>query len=776
MVKKVQTPPHIQHVQKKSRNQYRNNLAIKSNSTDYFGAFMEKYSTYIFLGSLLLIGIIVFKDFIFGNKLYLYKDIGSDSININYPAFFHKLSYFKNFGVLKWSFYQGMGQNVFPQNFKDPFSIILLLFGARYLAYGIIYMEFAKIICAGLFFYLFLKKLSLSPFAVIIGGLLFAYSGFIVLGSCWNIFSLQAVYFALLLYSFERVYQNNQWILYTVAVSLIAVNQVFDLLLFGLFLFFYILFRLLEENNFSFKKISVLFAKIIGFGALGVAIGFIFVVADIIQMLESPRGGGGASFYNKLASMPVFGFEGNMKGPGHYFTAILRFFSNDILGTGSNYKGWRNYLEAPIFYCGLINLLLVPQVFISINKRKRILYLIFIVLFIIPVVFPFFRYAIWAFSGNYYRFYSLLVAFVLLLFSIKALSFIDKNHKVNLVLLIISLLILLVALFYPYNIVTVNHKVQNIVAVFLVVYALLIFLLKYKKVRPVIQSILFILIVIELIYFSGITVNDRLIITKTEFRQKVGYNDFTVDAVDYLNVSNGSFFRINKDYASSLSKPSYNDAFVQNYYGTPSYNSFNQKYFIRFLEEMQIIHSEIESQTRWAIGLMNSPLLHGMASIKYTLTKSHKSDFYLKTMYDSVAAVNDVKIFKNKYFIPLGFTYNKFISEKNFHKLSGLQKSYMIYLAVVVNDSINKINGIPELKLKDTIPDLKNYTWDDYKKSIENLQKDTLLISQQSQNSIKGSIKTDSSKLLFFQYLLIKDGWQRLMVKLLVRYLRILVS
>ena len=31
-----------------------------------------------------------------------------------------------------------------------------------------------------------------------------------------------------------------------------------------------------------------------------------------------------------------------------------------MLGPGLDYKGWRNHLEAPMFYCGLLILLLFP--------------------------------------------------------------------------------------------------------------------------------------------------------------------------------------------------------------------------------------------------------------------------------------------------------------------------------------------------------------------------------------------------------------------------------
>src|SRR5207249_8971699 len=138
--------------------------------------------------------------------------------------------------------------------------------------------------------------------------------------------------------------------------------------------------------------------RIAGLGILGVLISSFFLFADILQMLERPRVGGESSYFSKLLSTPILGVGGKM----HNATAILRFFSSDIIGTGSFFNGWNNYLEAPLFYFGLINLLLVPQLFQFLDKKRKIIYSGLVLLFLLPVLFPFFRYAFWLFSGDYY--------------------------------------------------------------------------------------------------------------------------------------------------------------------------------------------------------------------------------------------------------------------------------------------------------------------------------------------------------------------------------------
>src|ERR1700758_4161248 len=91
----------------------------------------DKYGIKIALGIISLIAFICFKDFILHQKIYLFKDIGSDSLNAS------------------WPFNMGMGQNILSFSFYDPFDYILYLFGKNNMPSLIIYKELVKILLAG---------------------------------------------------------------------------------------------------------------------------------------------------------------------------------------------------------------------------------------------------------------------------------------------------------------------------------------------------------------------------------------------------------------------------------------------------------------------------------------------------------------------------------------------------------------------------------------------------------------------------------------------------
>src|SRR5205823_7176971 len=129
--------------------------------------------------------------------------------------------------------------------------------------------------------------------------------------------------------------------------------------------------------------------------------------------------------------------------PLHYLTAALRFYANDMLGTGSQYRGWQNYLEAPMSYCGLLSLVIFPQAFVRTSWRVRIIYALLIGAIFVPIAFPWFRYLFWAFQGDYYRTFSLFSLFGILTLAMTAFSGYTREQVLSFVILAITIAVLL---------------------------------------------------------------------------------------------------------------------------------------------------------------------------------------------------------------------------------------------------------------------------------------------------------------------------------------------
>ena len=216
-----------------------------------------------------------------------------------------------------------------------------------------------------------------------------------------------------------------------------------------------------------------------------------------------------------------------------------------------------------------------------------------------------------------------------------------------------------------------------------------------------------------------------------------------------------SFFEFTKSTKlspNSLPRNIYNDAKVEGYYGTSCYDSFNQKYYIRFLEEMGIIEKGNEYRSRLSIGLMTQPLVWSFASIKYYIGLDADSPPMKLLNYQPLKINNNIILYKNNHFLPLGYTYDHFIPLSEFRKLKQMQKEQAIYKAFVAEEPIDDTikRKLMNYDIKEIPQDITNITIGSYIRDIDLLRKDTFKIDKFSQNNISGTIKLDTPKLLFF--------------------------
>lgn len=718
--------------------------------TPYLGhldALIEQRALLIFLVAIVAVKLVVFRNFVLLRNAYLFKDIGSDSINSTWVTLFHIVDYLRTDGVPKWSFFQGMGQNLFGVLTFEPFLGAFYAVGPNRVAHAIGYVELVKEILGGLFFFLFLRRSQISGFAAIVGALLFAFSGYVVLGGGWYIFSYDALCIALLLFSLEKLRHDGRWYLVPIPFALMAAYQPFHLYLYAVLVVVYFVVRSLDESPWDYRRTARLVLQTGVLAVLGVLLSAPFFLSNVVQIVDSPRVGGEASFFHILASQPVFRFA----PPLQYVSEILRTFSNDLIGTGDEFHGWQNYLEAPLLYIGLITLLLVPQCIALVDRRRKVVFLSLLALCAVPLVFPYFRYAFWLFAGDYFRTFTFFIALVLLCLAIHGLNLMVRERRVSFGTLLFSVAGLLLVLYMPaptyerYG--ALDERLLAVVAVLLVIHAALLFALRSP--RFVVAAKLGVLgaVAIEAGYFANITVNHRSLLSSDELSRRVGFNDYTREAIDRLNSVDRDFFRVMKTYASGPAiHASLNDGMIQRYRGTTAYHPFNQKGYIDFLRAFDVIPAGNETATRWAIGPANRLVLQSITSVKYGLTKQSEGNPFGMT-YDHVADVQDVHVYRNRYALPLGFSYDRYVTASAFTGLRAAFKDQAILkAAVVAQQDTDRFAGFPTLVSTALV---QSYTLNDYDADTRARRADTLSISEHTQNRIRGTITVAQRRFLF---------------------------
>ncbi|HXT02285.1 MAG TPA: YfhO family protein [Elusimicrobiota bacterium] len=687
----------------------------------------------------------VFWKFLVFHAAYLFKDIAADSINVDYPQLRHLFDYWRTDGMPGWSFSQGLGQDLYPLGWNDPFFLVLIPFSGKSLPFGFIYMEAAKILAAGVFAYLWLRETELTDAAAVAGALLFSFSGFMIVGGPWMIFTPEAVDCAFLLFAFERFLKRGDWRWLPAPLALLSLLRPYLLFPYALFFGLYATARFLDERGWKPRELAAFLWKFLLSAALGVLLAGAQLLSDLRQILQSPRASGPASLFKVYSAKPVFGLAGSVQA----LTGLFRLYSSDLLGTGSAFRGWGNYLEAPLNYCGLACLLLAPQAFAAMDARRRRIYGALTGLAVAPMIFPYFRHLFWAFSGDYYRTYSLFVVVLLVFFAARGLSELQRGGRARNLVLGASLAAALAGLlFVPAAFkAPVDLRLAAALAGLLVADAVLIFLLGVKKYARAALAVLLASIILEAGAASRRTVDSRDVLTAEELAAKSGYNDFTVDALAAIRAGDPSFYRVEKDYRSNPTRyRGFNDPKAQGYFGSSTYAQFNQESSLAFLSELDVLDRAKETDTRWIRGLRDREKLMTLAGVKYYLSKKPAGERPEHFADGALGTFGDVTVYQNRRALPLGFTYDRCLPFSRFHALETPAKEAALLDAFVPLEGQDCL-GFPQLASANAAARDGARGYD---AAVRERRKDVLAVSSWSQNSVEGSIDLPARKLLFF--------------------------
>jgi uncharacterized membrane protein YfhO len=694
--------------------------------------------------TLLLVAALIFRDFLFGASVLLYKDIGSDSLIDYYPTFVHLSDYIRQEGIPSWSFSVGMGQDIF---YLIGYLVLepVTWLPKGLIAHALAWQHLAKILVAGLLFFRFLQLRDLPLPASLVGALLISFSAYMCMGACWYPLADEVVCFTGLLYGTEQALKRGRWWTLTIVVAVVGLLGSFYLYLGALFLLFYVPARLFGKYGWQPRLMVRICFVLAGAAVLGICLGAIVTVPHLCAVLNSPRGSAATSAVAKLSSFPLFGFESHL----HYVTAALRPFANDLLGTADNFRGWGNYLEAPLTYCGLFGLVILPQAFFGTTQRQRIICALFLAGLAMSTVFPWFRYLFWLFQGDYFRAYSLFGILGIVTLSVMAFSRYVEGRALNLRILFATTIVLLGILYLPLDgfqkRIDASLKLQA--TIFLVSYTALLMAGQLMKRQRAAAWAIAVLVAVELIQFDHITVSNRKILSKQELQARVGYNDATVDAVRDIKAGDSSFFRISKPRPSAPTIwTSLNDAMVFGYYGTSSYSSFNNVNYTNFLTAVGAMPPNSELSTRWSVGLLDSPILSTFAAEKYVL--GDDPAFYQTALqYDFVRSYGKDYLFRNELFLPLGLTFNRYMTEGAFLQLPADKKPAALFRAVILSN-IREAQGLSELTVPKLDEEMRASSFSD----VIALRRNTALqLTSFHQTRIEGTVQTEQRSILIIQ-------------------------
>ena len=695
---------------------------------------------------LLLVGLLIFENFVFGDRVLLYKDIGADSINDSYPYFVHLSDYIRHEGIPSWSFCVGMGQSLFYRTGDLIWHPIIWL-PRDLIARALVFEHLGKTLVAGLFFLGFLRLRGLDFCAALLGSLLLAFSSYMCMGSCWLVNADEVVGFSFLLCAAEMAVTRGRWLYLPLAVAALGLVTAFHLYLAALLLVFYVPGRLLEKHGWQPSVLFSVSVRLSAAALLGTGLSAVIWFGSVYCLLNSPRGSGAIANFTWGPSPSFFQLE----SARYYATAALRFFSSDLAGDGGAFRGWENYFEAPIISGGLLTLLLLPQVFFVLPRRRRVLGGLFLALILVPLVLPWFRSLFWLFRGGYVRTLSLFAIFGIITLSMTAFSRCMRRGRLSLWALGVTLVVLLGVLYLPVPSVSslVDRPLRGVLEAFLLLYGALLAGARVLRREAIARWMILFLAAGELIFLDRITVNRRTV-TKQELTERIGFNDRTVEAVRDIKASDPTFFRTTKEWGSGLANaPSLNDAMVFGFYGTLSYSSFNSLNYIKFLEAMDALSGEgLSTDAQWSLGLVAQPLLSVFACEKYAIT-TNPAPYEAAERYEFVRAYGRISLFRNKSFLPFGLIFGRCFAEESFLQMPPWARQLALLCAVAVpGKDIRDQGGLSQISLDDLKERMRDISVPDL---LAERRSSALSIRSFRQTRIDGTVRLEEKGIMVLQ-------------------------
>jgi hypothetical protein len=633
----------------------------------------------------------IYWDFITGAKVLLFKDIGSDSINIFYPIYVQWTKLWSAYSTSSgFSLETVMGQAT-SFNVWDPFSWLIAAGGTESITKNLAFGEMLKAVVSSVLGYFFFRFQKLTNLSSTIGALCLGFSGYIALGaSGWYVHSMEVVSVAFALWAVEYSLAKKPLyiVVFPAAIFYLAKISGFFTIYLAAALFVYIVVRLATE--WDGRKSMPAGAIQLGLLFLGLALSY-DVFASTLSMVnssgraESIKAAGAVSSYG--TKMDVSMFETAPRA--EYSNILLRAYSNNLMGTGNGFRGMMNYLEAPLLYYGLAMLLFLPFFFVGQDKRTRIAYGVLLGAVLMLLIFPWFRFAFWGFRLDYFREYTMLIGAVLLILAMRGLNtFVAAPGKTHTWLAPVATLVAIVLPFTlakPATLIDPSQKTSLV----LLLLGLGGVATAYAVTRR--KDLLLGLVVlasIDLSYNAYTTINKRDLLTTQEIDQGMLYGGSSLKAINWIKSQNtAALYRIAKFTPSGPTMhSSLNDAMVQGFNGVVGYSSFHNKYYLRFMEKLECRDVKNPSDAKWVYKVITRPYLASMLGVKYFLVNDRPMGFD-EQLFPAVKQIDNIYIHEAKTALPLLVAYDSYITEDEFATQQNGRPDYMLFKAAVLGSA-----------------------------------------------------------------------------------------
>lgn len=609
---------------------------------------------------------LVFRDYLSGEKIFAFLDIGSDTLAQQLPGelLFQRLW---PAGILGWTFNIGLGAPVTAGLLPDLFELLAAVGGGDNIAGFRIWVYALKLLLAGQAFFWLSRTLGVDRLIAAAISVSYTLCGYATVDAQWAVGGTELVFYpaiaAALLASSRR----------TVAVAtplVMALACYAGVFAFSIFIFAVLLaaFDLACAAN-RRERLRRWIRLALPASAIGALLAAPTLLPTVINLLDSNRV---INDSQSLLNQPLSALL--LNDSDTVVVQLAGLFHKDLLGVGSFYKGWMNYLEGPGFYVGVLALLTLPQLIHGSSCERRIGIAIAVVL-ACYIASPILRGLPYGFVVPYFRVSSLWLSILLLVGAGIALTRCQRSGLNRKTLGLTAAVVLALFFYLAWFFQQVLYQ-QHAVKIFLLLAGgvFLLFMVSRRKGLPFTLAILLAFVVDALATGYAPANVKRWSVSPAANH----FRDGSEAALAFLKWKDPDFFRVEKTFESvSLA-----DAVYQDYRGVKSY-AVNGSGVVDFYLGMDALpqRSFSVNHTNWLPGFDQRIALNSLLGVKYLISRTPLSFQGLQPIYRD----QRLYVYQNELALPLGVVYERYVDRREFLALPPAVKEVALFHAAVLD-------------------------------------------------------------------------------------------
>lgn len=661
---------------------------------------------------LLLTGMILvlFYDFWTGEKLFLYQ---GDSFYQTFPQL-TRLADRIQAGEWGWTytFFESLG------NEEEPIYLSMknwpALFGREHLAYMMGISQMLKVFLAGIFCYGYLRQMGTGKLGCVLIGLGYSCSAYVIARGMWQNYPNEAVCFMLWLWGFEHFKKTKKWLPFLLANIFSCWHyHGYTIVLYTGIGLVYGIFRLISDqarisdqdrisdqarisdqetekssdrNAGSWRQafspeLGKQILSLAGLMAAGLIVTAAAWLPSLRQMLGSSRITEGAEVAGNWKNILNYT---RLKG---YRTLFYRTLVPDGVGMyESDYYGVTNWLEDPVFYCGLLTLITAPLGLAAMEKRKRRWYMLPLAGAAAYIMFGIVRNVANGFAGIGWKLSSLWLLILLVLFAASFWKEQGEWHAESAgkgLVFVNAAILLLAAALHHFSVKTVYVGTALIFGLFLSWITYRMIREKEEGKKQYLQYLLIAAVSMEVAGASYRTLHNQSVVYAETLEQNQHYEDATGELLETVKAED-EFYRVDKQFASV----SYCDSLYQQFPGISSYiggvgdNEYTQKlYHALGLSVMDHIQK----------GSDQHAVVNALLNVRYVLTSHQEVNTY---GLQEVREQDGITLYESEHTLPFGYVYDSYMTEEDFETYNHVdRRNLMLERCVISGEETDLLDG-----------------------------------------------------------------------------------